>query len=91
MMTMMTMTTIAAAITPSLMTTIMTTTHITNITRICEARAANTEDANVLDTKRGKPIQYFLSMGFNRQGRQIEYSVARYRGDQNSFKIHASL
>ena len=66
-------------------------THITNITRICEARAANTEDANVLDTKRGKPIQYFLSMGFNRQGRQIEYSVARYRGDQNSFKIHASL
>ena len=66
-------------------------TYITNITRICEARAANTEDANVLDTKRGKPIQYFLSMGFNRQGRQIEYSVARYRGDQNSFKIHASL
>ena len=66
-------------------------TNITNITRICEARAANTEDASVLDTKRGKPIQYFLSRGYNRQGKPIEYSVARYRGDQNSFEVRVSL
>lgn len=66
-------------------------TRITNITRICEARAANMEDANVLDTKRGKPIQYFLSKGYNRKGTPIEYSVARYRGDQNSFEVHVSL
>ena len=65
-------------------------TDITNITRICEARAANAEDENVLELKRGKPIQYFLSMGLNCHGRQIEYSVARYRGDQSSFKIHAA-
>ena len=45
----------------------------------------------MLDTKRGKPIQYFLSRGYNRQGKPIEYSVARYRGDQNSFEVRVSL
>ncbi|MEG2119268.1 MAG: UTRA domain-containing protein, partial [Pseudoflavonifractor sp.] len=55
------------------------TTRITHITRLCEARSANAEDVAVLDIKRGRPIHYFNSFGYNRYGKVIELSVARYR------------
>ena len=62
-------------------------TRVTHIIRTCEARAANAEDAAVLDIKRGKPIHYFVSMGHNQNGRLIEYSIARDRGDQSRFRV----
>ena len=37
--------------------------------------------------KRGRPIHYFVSQGRNREGRLIEYSIARYRGDQSTFRV----
>ena len=48
--------------------------------RICEARSADGEDEAVLGLKRGRPIHYFQSMGYNRNHKLLELSVARYRG-----------
>ena len=62
-------------------------THIVKIVRTCEARSANSEDVNILDVKRGRPIHYFTSMGYNQAGEIIEYSLARYRGDESKFRV----
>lgn len=62
-------------------------TRVTHIIRTCEARSANAEDAAVLCVKRGRPIHYFVSMGYNKSGKLIEYSIARYRGDQSRFRV----
>ncbi len=62
-------------------------TDVSRITRICEARLANADDVAVLNMKRGRPIHYFISMGRNRAGRLIEYSIARYRGEQSQFRV----
>lgn len=62
-------------------------TQIKHITRICEARLANADDVAVLDMKRGRPVHHFISIGRNSEGRIIEYSIARYRGDQNRFRV----
>ncbi|SBW09979.1 conserved hypothetical protein [uncultured Eubacteriales bacterium] len=65
-------------------------TKITRIKRLCEARPANSEDVAVLGIKRGRPIQYFNSFGYNRYGKLMEFSIARYRGDQSKFQVEIS-
>lgn len=62
-------------------------THIVKIVRTCEAHSANTEDAEVLGIKRGRPIHFFNSIGYNQAGEIIEYSLARYRGDESKFRV----
>ena len=62
-------------------------TRITHMVRICEARSADGEDEAVLGLKRGRPIHYFQSMGYNRNHKLLELSVARYRGDQSRFRV----
>lgn len=62
-------------------------TNIVKIVRTCEARAANSEDVEILDIKRGRPIHYFSSLGYNQAGKLIEYSIARYRGDGSKFRV----
>lgn len=62
-------------------------TNVVRITRICEARLANADDVAILNMKRGRPIHHFISIGRNREGSMIEYSIARYRGDQNRFRV----
>ncbi len=65
-------------------------TKVTRVTRLCEARSATAEDVAVLGIKRGRPIQYFNSFGYNRYGKLVEYSIARYRGDQSKFQVEIS-
>ena len=65
-------------------------TRVTHIIRTCEAKLANADDVAVLNMKRGRPIHYFISVGQNRVGRLIEYSIARYRGDQSRFRVELS-
>ena len=65
-------------------------THVVRIVRTCEVRVANTEDVNVLGMKRGQPIHFFTSVGYNSAGKIIEYSLARYRGDQSKFRVEIS-
>lgn len=62
-------------------------THIYYVKRLVEAVAATREDSQHLNIKTGKPIQSFVSTGYNSSDRPIEYSLARYRGDRNSFEI----
>ena len=61
-------------------------TRICRVNRIVEAVAACAQDASALEIKRGSPVHLFHSTGFNGQGDPIEYSVSRYRGDQNRFE-----
>lgn len=63
------------------------TTGIFRVERTVEAIEANAEDAVLLNMKRGKPIQYFESIGYNAYGKPIEYTLSRYRGDRNRFEV----
>lgn len=62
-------------------------TSIFRIERTVEAREAKAEDIKLLNMKRGKPILYFESIGFNAYSKPIEYSLSRYRGDSNKFQV----
>ena len=62
-------------------------TRICRVTRILEAVAANTQDIDNLNVRRGKPIQLSTTIGYNADDEPIEYSIARYRGDRNRFEV----
>lgn len=57
------------------------------VKRTVEAVEANEEDEKHLGLKKGKPIHFFSSIGYNAYNVPIEYSLARYRGDRNRFEI----
>lgn len=62
-------------------------TKILKVKRKIEAVEADEEDAQLLDMEKGKPVQYFHSVGFTSEDVALEYSRARYRGDRSSFEI----
>lgn len=62
-------------------------TSVFRVRRIVEAVEADENDEKYLNIKQGKPIQHFASVGYNAYNLPIEYSLARYRGDRNSFEI----
>lgn len=62
-------------------------TTVFRVERQVEAIEAKGEDVNLLNIKRGKPIQHFISVGFNSVSKPIEYSLARYRGDRSRFQV----
>ena len=62
-------------------------TRICHVTRVLEAVAANSRDVETLNVRRGKPIQFSSTVGYNRAEEPIEYSIARYRGDRNRFEV----
>lgn len=62
-------------------------TRIYKIKRIIEAVDTTSYDIKNLDVNRGKAIQQFISTGLNVFEEPIEYSIARYRGDRNSFEV----
>ncbi len=62
-------------------------TAIFRVRRIVEAVEANSLDKKYLNIAIGKPIQHFTSTGYNTYGKPLEFSLARYRGDRNSFEI----
>lgn len=62
-------------------------TRIFRIERLVEAVAATAEDARLLQIKKGAPIQFFTSVGYNAYEEPIEYTFSRYRGDRNTFEV----
>ena len=62
-------------------------TRICRVSRVLEAVAARSSDAENLNLQRGKPIMLSRTIGYNRADEPIEYSVARYRGDRNRFEV----
>ncbi len=62
-------------------------TSIFRVDRVAEAVEANKNDEKYLGIKKGKPIHFFSSVGYNTYDVPIEYSLARYRGDRSRFEI----
>ncbi len=62
-------------------------TKIYKIKRLVEATDAKAYDMKNLNISRGKAIQQFISVGYNIFDKPIEYSIARYRGDRNTFEV----
>lgn len=62
-------------------------TEIAWIKRKIETTEATAEDEKWMEMKKGKPILVFTSIGYNIMNEPIEYSIAHYRGDRNSFEI----
>ncbi len=65
-------------------------TKIYKIKRLVEAVEATSYDMHHLNLKRGKAIQQFVSTAYNVFNEPIEYSIARYRGDRNSFEVYVA-
>ncbi|MGM9521119.1 MAG: GntR family transcriptional regulator [Oscillospiraceae bacterium] len=66
-------------------------TRICRVSRTCEAVAAEKEDVEILNMRRGRPVHYFTTVGYNSDGEPIEYSIAHYRGDQSRFHVDIVL
>lgn len=62
-------------------------TGIHMIRRIVEACSAISSDVKLLDIHQHQPVQQFTSIGYNMFQEPIEYTIARYRGDRNSFEV----
>lgn len=56
--------------------------------RVIEAVEAVKEDAKYMDIRVGRAIQLTKTVGYNSEQKPVEYSVARYRGDRNSFDVN---
>lgn len=65
-------------------------TKVCRVSRICEAVAAEKE-AEILGIKRGSPVHFITTLGYNAENELVEYSQARYRGDQNKFYVELTL
>ncbi|MDU5106730.1 GntR family transcriptional regulator [Clostridium sp.] len=60
---------------------------ILSITRYLEVMKADESTSVLLDIEKGDPIFKFISIGYTHNRNPIEYSIAKYRGDLNSFVI----
>lgn len=61
--------------------------EVVRVRRQLEVKAASTKVAKLLQISPKDPIFYFHTWGFNQQKQIVEYSLASYRGDLNSFVI----
>ena len=68
-----------------------TRTHVSHVSRVCEAVAAEKEDEELLDIKRGSPVLAIMTVGYNDAEEAIEYSLARYAGARNKFHVELSI
>jgi GntR family transcriptional regulator len=66
-------------------------TKILKVSKTCEAVAAGREDVEILGVKRGSPIHFFTTIGYNTSGEVIEYSLSHFRGDRHRFHVEISL
>lgn len=61
--------------------------EITHVSRKIEVHPATEEEAQLLETYIKAPIFYFHTIGFTKDHRALEYSIASYRGDLNYFMV----
>lgn len=66
-------------------------TAVVRVRRVIEADTANARDSRYLGIATGFAVQQFRTVGYNRQNRPVEYSLARYRGDRNQFVVESQL
>lgn len=61
--------------------------EITHVSRKIEVHPATEEEAQLLETDIKALIFYFHTIGFTKDHRALEYSIASYRGDLNYFMV----
>lgn len=61
---------------------------IDQVRRKIEVLAADETTADMLNIDMNDPIFYFHTIGFTTDDVPAEYSIAKYRGDINSFEIY---
>jgi len=61
--------------------------HITQVRRKLEVMAADETTSDLLNIDENDPIFYFHTIGTTQNDTPAEYSIAKYRGDINSFEI----
>ena len=66
-------------------------TAVTRIQRRLEVIKADETVAGLLNVKEHEPLFYFHTLGYTENSLPVEYSIAKYRGDLNSFNIDISL
>lgn len=59
--------------------------------RELEAVLADEQDASLLDVREGDPIQLTTSVTYTKEGKPIEYSIAKFRGDRNVFRCEVGI
>ena len=62
-------------------------TKVHSVERTIEATIVSADDRKLLNVKVGFPIQKFINKAYNMNGRVLEYSSSRYRGDRNKFYV----
>jgi hypothetical protein len=65
-------------------------TKIVRVVRQIEAVNADPATSSRLNIAVGDAVQLTRTVGYNRNGRPMEYSVARYAGDKNKFVVELS-
>jgi len=60
---------------------------VINVHRKLEVESADETVADMLNINENDPIFYFHTVGYAKNKIPVEYSIARYRGDINSFEI----
>lgn len=58
--------------------------------RRIEVIKAESSNATLLDVEVGDPLFLFHTVGRDADGRAVEYSIATYRGEDNSFELNVS-
>ncbi|HEY5586983.1 MAG TPA: GntR family transcriptional regulator [Ruminiclostridium sp.] len=64
---------------------------VVRVERTIEAINSESRESKLLMIEKGHAIQKFQTIGYNSLGREIEYSVAKYRGDRNKFRVKATI
>lgn len=64
---------------------------VTHVTRKLEVKKASSAISKTLKIKENDPVFYFHSYGDTKKDQKIEYSIATYRGDLNSFIIDLNI
>ncbi|MBL3530796.1 GntR family transcriptional regulator [Companilactobacillus zhachilii] len=62
--------------------------HINQVRRKLEVLSADETTADLLNIDENAPIFYFHTIGYTKDNVPMEYSIAKYRGDINSFEIY---
>lgn len=60
---------------------------VTHVTRKLEVKKASPSISQTLKIAENDPVFYFHTYGYTKKDQKIEYSIATYRGDLNSFII----
>lgn len=64
---------------------------VKSVTRTLDVIQADELTANLLNIEKYDPIFYFHTIGRNKDNTPIEYSIAWYRGDVNSFQFNINI